>query len=198
MPARLTPPDCDVSVVVRTCDDEESVGAALVRLRAHLVTRKLHFELLVADEHSGDNTVAVATLLRAQVPELRVFHCPRGTGYFQVSQVARGRTLLLCDARSLSSLAGIGFALGRLHSGADVVAVSGRYLVMRRMRAWRAFPSLRSRARALLRIEKRFMRKSRSLGLQCQIVLRQAQDRRFRIPLMLSAARSPQSKHALV
>src|SRR4051794_38376306 len=62
-------PDFDVTVVVRVCDDEERIGHVLKRMAAHLRSLQLHFEILVADEGSGDNTLAVATLLRPTVRE---------------------------------------------------------------------------------------------------------------------------------
>ena len=162
-------PDCDLSVVIRTRDDEECIGSVLLRLHTHLVARGLHFELLIADENSGDNTLAVATLLKAQLPEVRLYQCSAGAGYFHCSNLARGRLLLLCDARSIGPLTGIGFGLGELQRGVDVLAISGRYLMMRRTRALRAFSSLRARTRSPVRIERRFVRKSRALGLTCQV-----------------------------
>src|SRR5262249_13706308 len=88
---------------------------------------------------------------------------------FDACQRARGRTLVLYDARMEAPLAPLGFALGRLREGADVVAVAGRYLVFRRLRARRAFGSLITRPRRPRSLRHRFLRRARSLGLQVAV-----------------------------
>ena len=55
--------------------------------------------------------------------------------------------------------------------GADVVALSGRFLVFRRTRAWRAFDTLVQR-RDPLTLEHRFLKRARSLGLSCTVTHR--------------------------
>jgi hypothetical protein len=160
-------PDCDITVVVRVCDEEERIGHVLRRLASHLRSLKLGFEILLADEGSVDNTLAVAALWRPTLAELEVIHAEPGAGYFVGCQQARGRALLLYDVRSDAPLGALGFALGRLAGGADVVAVGGRYLVLRRTRAWRAFDALQQRSHA--DVEKRLLRRARSLGLRCEV-----------------------------
>ncbi|HZS35593.1 MAG TPA: glycosyltransferase [Polyangia bacterium] len=160
-------PDCDVTVILRVCDDEERIGHVLRRLASHLRSLELTFEMLVADEGSGDNTLAVAALLRPSLLELEVMHAEPGEGYVRACEQARGRAILLYDARSDAPLGALGFALGRLGDGLDVVAVSGRYLVFRRTRAWRAFDALAQRSHA--DVERRFLKRSRSLGLHCTV-----------------------------
>jgi hypothetical protein len=161
-------PDCEISVVVRVHDAEERIGHVLRRIAAHLQSLQLHYELLVADEGSGDNTLAVAALLRPHLGELEVMHTAPGHGYFEACQRARGHTVLLYDAKSDAPLGALGFALARLRDGLDVVAVSGRYLVFRRTRAWKAFDAL-ERQRAPLPLERRFLRRARALGLACTV-----------------------------
>ena len=156
----------DVTVVLRTRDDEERVGHALRRIAEHLRAHKWSYELLVADEDSGDNTVAIAALLHRSFPEVEVLHTAAGEGYYTGSQRARGRAILLLDARCEAPLSALGFALGRLDAGTDVVSVGGtnraRYLVMRRTRAWRAFDALVADAAG-------FVRRARALGLKCLV-----------------------------
>jgi hypothetical protein len=160
-------PDCDITVVIRVLDDEERVGHVVRRLATHLRSLKRSFEFLVADEGSGDNTLAVTALLRRQVAELEVLHAAPDRGYLAACERARGRTILLYDARSDAPLGALGFALGRLADGAEVVAVSGRYLVFRRTRAWRAFDALVQRTHA--EVERRFVKRARTLGLACEL-----------------------------
>lgn len=161
-------PDYDVTVVVRTRDDEERIGHVLGRIAAYLRAHRLSFELLVADEGSGDNTLAVAALLRPSLPEVEVLHAPACQGLYRACQQARGRLLVLCDARTDAPLAPLGFALARLGEGLDVVAVGGRYVAFRRTRAWRAFESL-VQLRDPLAVERHFLRRARALGLRCAV-----------------------------
>jgi hypothetical protein len=177
-----TTPDCDVTFVLRTSDDEERVGHALRRAAAWLGAHRLRAEILVADEGSGDNTVAVAVMLKPLLRELAVLHAAPGAGFRDACQRARGRVVILADARTDAPLASIGYALGRLRDGLDVVALGGRYLVFRRTRAWRAFDALWIRRRDPAVIERRFVRRARALGLACAVTQRKtdkAEKRRW-------------------
>jgi hypothetical protein len=165
---KRTLPDCDVTVVVRVCDDEERIGHVLRRVARHLRSLELTFEILVADEGSGDNTLAVAALLKPTHGELEVMHSTPQAGFRDACERARGRAVVLYDARTDAPLSALGFALERLAAGIDVVAVGGRFLVVRRTRAWRAFDALESRRDPLV-LEKKFLRRARSLGLHCTV-----------------------------
>ena len=168
-------PDCDVTFIVRTLDDEERIGHVLGRIARYLAAHKLTAEILVADEGSGDNTVAVAVMLRRHVRQLGreivVLHAKPGDGFRHACQRARGRVLVLADARTDAPLGPVGYALGRLRDGLDVVALGGRYLVLRRTRAWRAFDALVGRRDAQA-LETRFLRRARQLGLACTVTHR--------------------------
>lgn len=163
---RMNSPDLDVTLILRCCDDEERIGHVLQRLGAHLRSLGLRFEVLLADEGSTDNTLAVAALVRAPLPELEVLHCPAGRGYSHAAERARGLAVVLSDARSHAPLSALGFALDRVRAGLDVVAASGRFLVFRRTRAWRALDALTER-RDPEAVERRFLRRVRALGLSC-------------------------------
>jgi hypothetical protein len=165
-------PDCDITAIVRVCDDEERVGHVVRRLSRHLDSLGLRHEILVADEGSGDNTVAVAALLRPAIPALEVLHTDEHDGFRAACERARGRTVLLYDARTDAALGPVGFALDRLREGRDVVAIGGRYLMFRRTRAWRAFDSLCERRDPAV-VEKRFLRRARAIGLSCMVTERQ-------------------------
>jgi hypothetical protein len=160
-------PDCDITVVVRVRDDEERIGHVLRRISGHLRSMQTTFEILVADEGSGDNTLAVTALLRPSVREIEIMHAEPSLGFRDACQRARGRAVLLYDARTDAPLSALGFALGRLRDGRDVVAVGGRFLVFKRTRAWRAFDSLVTRRRRPKVLERRFLRRARALGLDC-------------------------------
>lgn len=162
-------PDPDVTAVVICRDDEERVGHAIRRLGAHLRALGLHAEILAVDEHSGDNTVSLLTLLRRELPELKVVAgVAPGRGFLEAARRARGRSLVLLDARCDSPLAPLGFALARLDAGMDALAVSGRLLVLHRTRAHRAFDALLHR-RDSAELHQRFLRRARSLGLRVDL-----------------------------
>ena len=164
-------PDCDVTFIVRTFDDEERIGHVLGRIARYLAAHKLSAEIVVADEGSGDNSVAVAVMLRRTIREIVVMHAEPGDGFRDACQRARGRVIVLADARTDAPLGPVGYALGRLRDGLDVVALGGRYLVMRRTRAWRAFDALVGR-RDPKAVETRFLRRARQLGLSCTVTHR--------------------------
>jgi hypothetical protein len=157
-------PDFDVTLVVRVLDDEERVGHMLLRLARHLRGLGVRFEILVADEGSGDNTAFVATMVKSTVREIEIVHADEQLGFATACARARGRAIVLIDGRSDAPLSALGLALERLHEGADVVAVDGRYLVFRRTRAWRAFDALRG-PRDFVAVERRFLKRARLLGL---------------------------------
>jgi hypothetical protein len=161
-------PDFDVTVVIRVHDDEDHVARVLGRVARHLRSLKLRFEVLVADEGSGDNTVAVATMMRPSVRELEILHADPGEGCRRACERARGRAIVVYDVRTDAPLSALGFALERLRGGADVVAVGGRYLVFRRTRTWRAFDALEGR-HSSADLERRFVKRAQSLGLACEL-----------------------------
>jgi glycosyltransferase involved in cell wall biosynthesis len=166
---RLSAPDLDITAVVRAHEDEERVGLVLSRIARHLTSLGLRFEILVADEGSGDNTVAVAVLMRQRHGQIEVLHVDAGRGLPAACERARGRSILVYDARTDAPLAGLGWALERLRAGVDVVACSGRWLVLRRTRVWRAFDSLAGAPRDPRIVEKRLLRRASALGLVSEV-----------------------------
>jgi hypothetical protein len=184
---KRTQPDCDVTLALRTCDDEERIGHALSRWSAHLSALGLSTEILVADEGSGDNTLAVVAMLRQKLADLQVVHVSAPEGLKAAGELARGRIVIFCDARINPPLSALGLALERIRHGTDVVAVSGRYLVTRRTRAWRAFDALCQR-RDPKSIERRFLRRASALGLSCAVT---ARERRSGWAAIRQALRAP-------
>lgn len=168
--------DCDLSFVLRTRDDEERIGYGIQRLCAHLRGMNLRFELLVVDEDSGDNTLAIAALVRSRFPEVEVHHAEAGQAYVVGAERARGRVVVASDLRNEAPLAALAYALGRVERGLDVVALGGRFLVFRRTRGLRALDALaaaRRDSRAPLGdVERRFVRRARAVGLSAVVTHR--------------------------
>jgi hypothetical protein len=61
------------------------------------------------------------------------------------------------------------------------VALGGRYLVLRRTRAWRAFDALVWRRRDPRSLERRLIRRARALDLQCVVTHPPPQNRWARL-----------------
>jgi dolichol-phosphate mannosyltransferase len=124
----------DVSVILPFGDDEDRVGVLSRRVAEHLRELGLAFEILAVDEGSGDNSVALLSILRGELPELKLVH-----GMSDGVLAARGRTLWVVDhhlGHDAGALAPFATAERRVSAGeADVVA-AGRFLVARRTRAW--------------------------------------------------------------
>jgi hypothetical protein len=160
--------DCHLSFVLRCRDDEERIGHTIQRICAHLRGLGLPFELLLCDEGSGDNTLAIAALQRPAHPELEIFDAAPGQGLFLGAERARGRVVVVYDVRSEAPLAALAYALGRLERGLDVVALGGRFLAFRRTRALRGLEALAG-SRNPRELERRFVRRSRALGLSATI-----------------------------
>jgi glycosyltransferase involved in cell wall biosynthesis len=163
---------CDLSFILRCRDDEERIGHTIQRVAAHLRGMGKRFELLLCDEGSGDNTLAVAALLRSSHPELEVLDAPVGQGFVVGAERARGRVVVAFDVRSEAPLAALGYALSRLERGLDVLALGGRFLVFQRSRSLRALDALSSSfggSRNPRDLERRFVRRARALGLPAAV-----------------------------
>jgi glycosyltransferase involved in cell wall biosynthesis len=157
--------DLDLSVIVACRDDEERAGHTIRRVAAHLRRLELRAEIFAVDEGSADNTLPLLALLQRELPGLQVIAgAAVGRAFVRGAAVARGRALLLLDARSEAPLAALGHALERLARDRDAIAVAGGYLVLHRVRTLRAHGALvhHRDAGALVR---RFVRRARLLGL---------------------------------
>jgi len=160
--------DLDLSAIIVCRDDEERVGHAVRRVAGHLGALGLRAEVLAVDEGSADNTLALLSLV--DEPSLQVIAgVDDGEGFLRGAALARGRALLLLDARQAAPLAPLGYALDRLASGRDAVAVAERYLVLRRLRTLRALEALTHR-RDAADLERRFLRRARGLGLSVEVL----------------------------
>jgi hypothetical protein len=123
----------DVSVILPFGDDEDCVGALTRRVAAHLRALGLAFEILAVDEGSSDNSVALLSLLRAELPELKLAGEGVAAGVF----AARGRTLWFVEPDDAdAALAPFACAERRVSAGEADVISTGRFLVARRTRAW--------------------------------------------------------------
>jgi len=157
-------PECEVSIIVPFGDDEDSIGGRFTSIISHMRGFGIRFEILAADDDSGDNSPMILTLVARQAPELRVIPLLResGPGASVTAGVnaARGRALVILDPSARALRGGIGAILEQLDAAMELlpaldsepIALPGA-LVARRTQAWRkvAHPSRAVRLGRMLR-----------------------------------------------
>ncbi len=158
-------PPLDLSIIVPFTDHEELVGAACWRLARHIRELYLSFEIIAVDEGSGDNSPAILSLLRRQMPELRVTDAPApGLGVAGGAGQARGRVLLLIrPEEAMQALAPVGRAFRRVFRGElELVIVEDRFALAHRTQL---LPVVRGLRRLSL---SRLARRARQRGLSVE------------------------------
>ena len=126
----------DVSVVLAIRNDEEMVGHQIRSVARHLRELGRHFEIVAVNDGSSDNSISIATLLCADIPELRILsRNVAGRAFLRGTSEARGAVVVLLEAGRAVSFAPIGWALSRLAAGREAVILRGRYIVARRLLA---------------------------------------------------------------
>lgn len=128
----------DISIILPVRDEENTV-AALVRCAAGVDEHVRFpeerspptFEILAIDERSGDNTLAVLSVLHGQLPNLRTLQDVEiGRAIRRASRVARGIAWLVLDHAIDPTLAG--WALSQVLSGQRAAIVPGELLAVDR------------------------------------------------------------------
>jgi len=126
----------EISVVIAVGDHEDSIGHAIRTVAAHLSRLGRRFEILVVNAGSSDNSLSIASILAASIPELRVLgRDSGGRPFLRGAAEARGDVVVLYDAGKRLSLAPLAWTLSRLAAGRDAVVLRGRYVVARRLAA---------------------------------------------------------------
>jgi dolichyl-phosphate beta-glucosyltransferase len=122
-----------LSVVIPAFDEERRLPRTLETVVAHLRGRERPFEIVVADDGSGDRTAALAECAGPEVRVLRLPHRGKGAAVRAGVLAARGDLLLVTDAdlstpitdldRLLVALERCDVAIGSRHvAGARVAA----------------------------------------------------------------------------
>ncbi len=92
----------DLSVVVPAYNEEHRILPTLARLHAYLSAQPLRYEIVVVDDGSTDNTVAVVTAAMPTTPGLRVIkqtpNRGKGAAVRRGMLGARGQIRVMCDA----------------------------------------------------------------------------------------------------
>jgi dolichyl-phosphate beta-glucosyltransferase len=69
-----------LSIVVPAFNEEQRLPATLTRMRAYLDGRNEDYEVLIVDDGSGDNTLAMSREVAKEWPQLQVLALERNTG----------------------------------------------------------------------------------------------------------------------
>lgn len=125
----------EISAVIAVSNQEDSIGHEIKRVAAHLAALGRRFEIVVVNAGSSDNSLSIAALLSASMPEVQVLsRDASGRAFLRGASEARGHVVILLDAARPASLAPLGWALSRLAAGRDAVVLRGRYVVARRLK----------------------------------------------------------------
>jgi glycosyltransferase involved in cell wall biosynthesis len=113
----------DLSIVIPAFNEAARIGPTLERLIATLAPQPLTWDILVADDGSGDDTVAIVAAIAAREPRVGVVRLPhRGKGATVRDGLlqARGARLFLCDADLAMPPEQIGAFLAVVPSRCDI------------------------------------------------------------------------------
>ena len=95
-------PFVDLSIVVPAYNEELRLPPTLAKLKAFLDTQPLRYEIVVVDDGSKDNTIAVVNAAMATIPNLRLVEQKpnrgKGAAVRRGMLAARGQIRVMCDA----------------------------------------------------------------------------------------------------
>jgi glycosyltransferase involved in cell wall biosynthesis len=153
----------EISVVIAVGNHEDSIGHEIRAVASHLTGLGRAFELLVVNAGSTDNSLSIATLLTASLPQLTVLQRESsGRAFLRGCSEARGDTVVLLDAGKRVSFAPLAWALSRIAGGRDAVILRDRYVIARRLATLPVV--VRASAPGLL-FEAVFERRAQELGV---------------------------------
>jgi dolichyl-phosphate beta-glucosyltransferase len=119
------------SIVVPAYNESARIGATLEQILKHMQTQQWKAEVVVVDDGSRDDTLAVAGGFAAAHPAVRILKNPgnQGKGYAVRNGMlqARGKILLFTDADLSSPISEAGKLFAALEAGVDV-AIGSRWL----------------------------------------------------------------------
>ena len=125
------PNPMEISLIIPAYNEAQRIGPTLRRFRQFLAARFASFELIVVDDGSTDETVALVSALADELPALRVVCSPTNRGKGHAVRLgmlaATGRIRLFSDADGSTPIAELDKLLQALGEGADI-AIGSRYL----------------------------------------------------------------------
>ena len=126
----------ELSLIIPAFNEAQRIGPTLQRAHRFLAARRASFEIIVVDDGSTDDTVALVTALAGKLPGLRVLCSPvnRGKGHAVRlgMRAATGHVRIFSDADGSTPIEELDSLLQALASGADI-AIGSRYLAASRV-----------------------------------------------------------------
>jgi glycosyltransferase involved in cell wall biosynthesis len=126
----------ELSVIIPAFNEAQRIGPTLRGVHRFLAARPASFEIIVVDDGSTDDTVALVTALAAELPGLRVLCCPanRGKGHAVRlgMRAATGEVRVFSDADGSTPIDELDALRRALAAGADI-AIGSRYLAASRV-----------------------------------------------------------------
>jgi dolichyl-phosphate beta-glucosyltransferase len=126
----------ELSLIIPAFNEAHRIGPTLQRAHRFLAARPASFEILVVDDGSTDDTVALVAALAGELPGLRVLCSPanRGKGHAVRlgMRAATGAVRLFADADGSTPIEELELLLQALAAGADI-AIGSRYLAASRV-----------------------------------------------------------------
>jgi dolichyl-phosphate beta-glucosyltransferase len=123
----LRPPNCgevQLSVVIPAYNEQARLPRTVLDTIGWCTTRSLDFEIIIADDGSRDQTLAIGRLFAESDQRVRVLACPhmgKGAAVRMGMLNARGRFVLFMDADGATPLDEIWKLLAAVEAGKDVV-----------------------------------------------------------------------------
>ncbi|MBJ6108866.1 glycosyltransferase family 2 protein [Hymenobacter sp. BT523] len=126
----------ELSLIIPAFNEAQRIEPTLRRFHAFMAARPARFEILVVDDGSTDETVALVSALAGELPGLRVLCSPanRGKGHAVRlgMRAATGQVRLFSDADGSTPIDELNSLLQALAEGADM-AIGSRYLAASRV-----------------------------------------------------------------
>ena len=121
-----------LSVVIPAFNEERALGKTLAELAAYLRGTGLTYEIVVVDDGSTDQTVAVAREVALSDSAIRVISVSanrgKGAAVRRGVQEAAGEVIAFIDADLPYSTQNLGDAIALVHSGSTDIAIGARDL----------------------------------------------------------------------
>ncbi len=117
--ATVLPPPIELSVVMSSLDEAETLGTCITRARRALDAAGMTGEIIVADNGSADGSVLLARTLGARV--VLFSDHGRGSTLMRAVEAARGRYILMGDADGTYDFGELPKFVHKLREGYDLV-----------------------------------------------------------------------------
>lgn len=122
----------NLSIVIPAYNEAERIIPTLRQFQQYLTILNIPFEILVVDDGSTDNTVAVVKSLQEEMPQLAVLPLPvnkgKGNAVRQGMLAARGTVRLFSDADGSTPIEEMDKLLHALERGDTDIAIGSRYM----------------------------------------------------------------------